>query len=108
MNAGPSECVILIDEMFEYTGVDLQLGNEVEVRIADADSTSQTAGSSAVGMSQSGTRTVFRGYISLIENNVEGQKEESRCASPWLLYPLGTDYLKSSAATTLYSHSRTG
>lgn len=108
INAGPSECVILIDEMFEYTGGDLQLGNEVEVRIADADSTNQTAGSSAVGLSQSGTRTVFRGYISLIENIVEGQKEEILVHLLGYYTFLGTDYLKSAAATTLYSHGSNG
>lgn len=100
VNSGPSECVLRLAKAFDYSGTDVVLGNDVELRIADKDTVAQ--------VSDFATRMIYRGYISLIERTAEGPKEEI------IIYVLGyytllsLDVLKNSAQTTLYSHSSTG
>lgn len=100
INAGPSECVIRLAAVFDYSGVDLLLGNDVELRVSDKDT--------VVQVSDSATRIVYRGYISLIERDVNGPSEQVTVHLLGYYTLLSLDYLKNGSQTTLYSESGAG
>lgn len=101
LNGGLSECILKTDKVFDYSGTDLLLGNDVEIRIIDKDTVAQLSeGSKSV--------IVYRGYISLIEREVDGQSESVSIHLLGYYTLLALDILKNSTQTTLYSNSTTG
>lgn len=100
LNGGLSECVIQTNTAFDYSGGELSLGNDVEIRITDKDTILQTGDSAA--------RVIYRGYISLIERDVDGPTEAVRVHLLGYYTRLSTDILKNSTQTTLYSNSTAG
>jgi len=65
INGGFGECIIILGEKFDYAGEDLLLGNDIEILISDKDTISDAGG----------YRTIYKGYISLIEPYINGKKE---------------------------------
>lgn len=100
LNGGPGECVIQTDMPFDYGGNDLILGNDIEIRISDVDTVAQTG--------NMGARTIYKGYISLIERDADGQSEGVTVHILGYYTLLTLDVLKNGAQTTLYSNSSTG
>ena len=100
LNGGPSECVLETAVAFDYSGGELSLYNQVEVRIFDRD-TSTLTGDAA-------SRIVYRGYISLIERDVDGARESVRIHLLGYYTLLSLDILKNGAQTTLYSYGTSG
>ncbi len=100
LNAGPSECVLQLAKVFDYSGTDLILGNDVELRVSDKDTVAQ--------VSDSATRIVYRGYISLIEREADGPSEQVTVHLLGYYTLLSLDVLKNSLQTTLYSESSAG
>lgn len=98
LNGGPSECIIDYAVPFDYDGADLREGNDVELVISDADT--QLA---AVEDGTYGARPIYRGYISLIERNIDGNNERVRVHVLGYYTLLSLDVLKSGSQTTLYS-----
>ena len=100
LNGGLSECVIQTDMMFDYSGNDLVLGNDIEIRIVDKDTVALAGDAGAV--------IVYRGYISFIEREVDGAKESVKIHLLGYYTLLALDILKNGAQTTLYSYSTDG
>lgn len=100
LDAGLGECVVVTDMAFDYAGADLLLGNDVEIRISDVDTANDN--------SNAKSRIIYKGYISLIERDVEGQTEGVTVHMVGYYTLLALDVLKNSAQTTLYSNSSTG
>jgi len=101
LDGGPGECIISLDKAFDYGGNDLLVGNEVEIRISDKDTLSNVwRGDKA--------RTIYRGYISLIERNIDGHKESVTVHLLGFYTLLSLDILKNGAQTTLYSDAAAG
>ena len=96
LNAGLAECVFELGEEFDYDGNDLLVGNDVELIVADADTTSG-------GHDGSGTRLIYKGYISLIERVVDHSSEKIIVHLLGYYTLLSLDVLKSGTQTTLYS-----
>jgi len=104
LNAGCGECVINMAVPFDYDGQELALGNDVEIRISDKDT---IAGSLAL-QDTAGSKVIYTGYISLIERNVQGEREGLTVHMLGHYTKLQTDILKNSAQTTLYSKTYVG
>lgn len=102
LNAGVGEAVIKIPVPFDYSGADLSVGNDIEMRVSDLDtlniSTQDTANS----------RIIYRGYISLIERDINGPNEEVTVHILGYYTRLSLDVLKNSTQTTLYSNNTSG
>lgn len=88
---GLGECVLTLPYRFDYSGSDLVLGNTVELRISDEDTVT------------TGARTIYRGYISLIEREIDGSIEQTRVHLLGDYTLLSLDFLKNSSHTTLYT-----
>lgn len=101
VNGGPGECVLALPLAFDYAGSDVSYGNDVELRVSDVD----TMAAKAPG---DPTVTIYRGYISLVERNVDGANEKLVVHLLGYYTRLGTDILKNGTQTTLYSRSTTG
>jgi hypothetical protein len=102
LNGGLGECVIQTDMKFDYSGTDLILGNDIEIRIVDKDTTA------ALNPEGSNSVIVYRGYISLIERDVDGHSESVQIHMLGYYTLLALDFLKNGTQTTLYSNSSTG
>ena len=102
INAGPGECVIDLPLDFDYGGIDVNPGNDVEIRISDRDTLVQETGDAVR------TITIYKGYISLIERNIEGEKEYVTVHMLGYYTLLAMDILKDAAQTTLYSKATDG
>lgn len=104
LNAGVGECIITLGRAFDYSGQDLSLGNDIEVIVSDRDTAEvgYTPGDPA--------RTIYQGYISLIETVVEGGQESIYVHVLGHYTRLSLDYLKdtSGSTLTLYSDTTTG
>ena len=100
LNGGLSELVLQTDKAFDYSGSELVLKNEVEIRIADKDTVALTGNASS--------RIIYRGYISMIDREVDGPREIVRIHVLGFYTLLSIDVLKNSAQTSLYSNSTTG
>lgn len=101
LNGGVGECVITLNEIFDYNGPEIYEGNDIEIRISDKD----TIGSS----NAMNTRTIYIGYISLIEREVNSSGKENcviHCLGHYTKLEL--DILKDGTQTTLYSNSTDG
>jgi hypothetical protein len=101
LNAGPGECVLSLPLSFDYDGLDLKTGNDVEINVIDADSSTHE-------FDGAGTRLIYKGYISLVERSVTGPKETVQVHLLGYYTQLALDILKSGSQTTLYSHATTG
>lgn len=99
LDGGLSECVIKLDKVFDYSGGDLILGNDIEVRISDKDT---------VVVAGNGSRIVYRGYISMIERNIDGHGEGVTVHVLGYYTLLALDILKNGSQTTLYSDTTNG
>ena len=103
LNAGLGECIIRLDKIFDYSGNDLVLGNYVEILIADKDTCDPTKQSG-----DSNARSIYQGYISLIEREAVGGKETVIVHLLGHYTKLALDILKDGVQTTLYSHAANG
>ena len=92
--------MLKLPKVFDYSGTDLILGNDIELRVADKDTVAQT--------SDSATRIVYRGYISLIERDVNGPSEQVTVHLLGYYTLLSLDVLKNASQTTLYSEASAG
>ena len=101
INGGIGECIIQLAEPFDYGEKDLDIGNDVEIRICDRDTLADTT-------SGDRSRIIYRGYISLIEREITGPKESIRVHLLGYYTRLGTDFLKNAEYTTLYSEPTAG
>lgn len=101
LNGGVGECVIQTDAVFDDASLALQLGNDVEIRISDKDTATEVSATAP-------DKTIYRGYISMIERGVQGQSESVIIHVLGYYTLLATDILKDSTQTKLYSKSTTG
>lgn len=104
LNGGPSECVITYNVAFDYSGADLREGNDVELVISDTDTLGQDENGLPYGM----TRTIYKGYISLIERDLDGANENVTIHLLGYYTLLALDVLKDSDQSTMYSNTTTG
>jgi hypothetical protein len=103
LNAGPGECVLTLARPFDYDKNDVAEGNDVEIIVSDADTTDSFGDSDNFS-----ARTVYRGYISLVERNLNGADESIKITLLGYYTRLALDILKSASQTTLYSHATSG
>lgn len=103
LNAGPGECVLTLAVPFDYDGPDVAVGNDVLIRVADIDTTDDDGDHDGFG-----SRTIYRGYISMVERQVDGEVESVLVHLLGYYTLLGTDLLKNGTQTTLYSNSAAG
>jgi hypothetical protein len=102
LNSGPGECIVTRAVPFDYDGGDLREGNEVRLTVTDRDTRDFTdEGEFNVG-------TIYRGYISLIEREIDAQSEVVTVHLLGYYTLLSLDVLKNGSQTTLYSKSTTG
>lgn len=101
LNGGVGECVIGYGVEFDYDGQDLREGNDVEILLRDGDTLDDA---DALG----GTRTIYKGYISLIERTINGSGEQVTVHILGYSTLLSLDILRDGDQTTLYSHDTTG
>jgi hypothetical protein len=90
LNGGSGECIIRYAVPFDYDGADLREGNEVELIIADRDTRPLITQDGMYG-----TRTVYRGYISLIKREMDQGGEIVSVHLLGYYTLLGMDVLKS-------------
>ena len=103
LNGGCSECVIQCAVPFDYDGADLREGNQVDLVISDGDTVAAIEEDGTFN-----TRLIYRGYISLIERDMDGSSETVTAHLLGFYTLLSIDVLKSSAQTTLYSKPTVG
>lgn len=96
LDGGPGECVFSLGVAFDYSSNDLAVGNDVEIIVSDAD----TLANSVYGL---GARIVYKGYISLVERDVNGSREGVTVHLLGYYTLLGLDTLKNGTQTTLYT-----
>ena len=102
INAGPGECVIELPLHFDYGGNDINEGNDIEITLSDRDTLANPNGQNIK------TITIYKGYISLIEREIDGAKESVIVHILGYYTLLGLDILKSADQTTLYSKDADG
>lgn len=100
LNAGIGECVLRVPFRFDYGGGDLNLGNRIDLVVSDRDTVANP--------SDSGSRVIYRGYISLIERDANGAQELVTVHLLGYYTLLALDILKNGTQTTLYSTSSGG
>lgn len=100
INAGLGECIVDLGEDFDYSGVEVNVGNIVEILISDKES--------VVSNESQGYKLIYRGYISIFEPIIENGKERTVLTVLGNYTRLSLDLLKDSAQTKLYTHSTTG
>lgn len=98
INGGLGECIIELGKLFDYSGSDLQVGNNIEIIIADTDTQDDV----------DGFKIVYSGYISLINHWVRGKEEGVTVHVLGHYTKLALDVLKNGTQTTLYSDSTAG
>ena len=98
LNGGLGDCLIELGEVVTYSGVDLDLNNEVRIIITDTDT---------IGTSD-GEKLIYSGYIS---NYVPWINSSGEGINVFLLgyyTKLAQDVLKNGDITTFYSDTTTG
>lgn len=103
LNGGLGECVLKVDVPFDYDGLDMREGNNVEIVVVDEQSTNDTAKDSGFG-----NIPIYKGYISLIERNVSTREDWPVVHLLGYYTLLGLDVLKNSTQTTLYTAATGG
>lgn len=101
LNGGAGECVFGLPFAFDYDGAELREGNDVEILLRDADSLSDPDIPFTV-------RSIFKGYISLIERDASATAETVTVHLLGYYTLLALDVFQSGSQTTLYSNSTTG
>jgi hypothetical protein len=101
INGGIGECVIKLDKAFDYSAGDVAIGNDVEMRISDKDTVDNVNNPDS-------SRTIYRGYISLIEREVVGAREQVTIHLLGYYTKLSLDILKDGTQATLYSDATDG
>jgi hypothetical protein len=99
MGAEINECVINLNKKFDYSGVELALGNFVEI---------WAYGSNITTNESLTEKLIFKGFISLIQPYLDRKKEgiSVRCLSH--ASRLSSDILKDGTTTTLFTDTSTG
>lgn len=100
LNGGAGECVITYAVNFDYNGQDLAENNDVELWISDADTLADT---SQDHLAFANAKLIYKGYISLIERDIDGSSETVTVHILGYYTRLDLDILKSTTQTTLYS-----
>lgn len=100
IDSGPSECIVVLDKTFGSIDTTVVEGNDVEIRIEDADTIA--SGMNGTDMS---SRIIYNGYISLIERDASPQSEKVTVHMLGYYTRLGLDVLKNGSQTTLYSYA---
>ncbi len=98
INGGLGECIIEFGKVFDYSGSDLQVGNNIEIIISDSDT---------VGVLD-GYKIIYSGYISMINPWIKGNDEGVTVHILGHYTKLALDVLKNGTQTTLYSDSSAG
>jgi len=101
LNAGPGECLITLPENFDYSEVDVNEGNFVDIEVSDWDTqNAKTPGDPTV--------LIYSGYISRTWSRIDESGEKLEITLLGHYTKLGTDVLKNGAQTTLYSEPTAG
>lgn len=95
INSGLGECLVTLGEKMDYEGLDLALGNILEVLVADKNTSE-------------GYERVYSGYISMIEPIIDGFQEEILVHTLGHHTKLSLDILKDGNQVVLYSDPTTG
>ena len=96
---GVEECIFELGKGFNYGGNDLKLGNFIEIGIS----------SPSIVLAETLTvKTIYKGFISMIEPYMDGKKEGITVHCLSHASRLASDILKNGADTTLYTDSATG
>lgn len=101
LNGGLGPCVLTLARPFDYSDVDVSLGNEIEIRVSDKSTI-------ANGAYPDGAVTIYRGYISAVDRSVDGGKETLAVTLLGFYTLLAVDVLKDGSQTTLYSNTSAG
>jgi hypothetical protein len=96
INSGLGECLITLMEKIDYQGPELNLGNGIDIYIADDDTVNLDP------------RKIYSGYISMIEPRIDGTSENIIVHALGHYTKLSVDYLKNGDQITLYSDSTAG
>lgn len=99
IGADVNECVISLNKAFDYSGVELALGNFIEILAYGSNITSNESLTE---------KLIFKGFISLVEPFLNGKKEgiTVRCLSH--ASRLSSDLMKDGTTTTLFTDTSTG
>lgn len=99
IGADVNECVLSLNKTFDYGGVELALGNFIEIWAYGSNITSNESLTE---------RLIFKGFISLIEPYMNGKKEgiTIRCLSH--ASRLSSDIMKNGTTTTLFTDVSAG
>ncbi len=95
INSGLGECVIELGEKMDYEGVDLALGNILDVLVADKNT-------------KNGYERIYSGYISMIEPIIDGYREKVLVHVLGHHTKLSLDILKDGSQVVLYSDTTNG
>jgi hypothetical protein len=95
INSGLGECLITLGEKMDYQGIDLSLGNILDILVADKNT-------------EGGYERVYSGYISMIEPIIDGYKEEVLVHALGHHTKLSLDILKNGSQIILYSNTTNG
>lgn len=98
LNAGAGECEIELNAAFDYAGSDLQLGNRIDVYVADLET---------IGTID-GEKLIYRGYVSAIMPRTGGRDENVAIRIIGYYTKMSVDFLKNAAQTTLYTDENDG
>ena len=102
LNGGVGEAIVRLPFPFDYAGADINLGNDVEIRIIDGDTLSG-------GGDANNSLIIYSGYISMVERDISEQNSEGIVIHLLGYYTkMSLDILKNGAQTTLYSYGSTG
>lgn len=103
LNGGLGECVLKLPKKLSYDGIDVSVGNDVQLFVADENSTDDTNQSDNMGV-----RRIYRGFISSVERWANSRGEGITVTLLGYYTLLSSDILKDVAQTTLYSNSTAG
>lgn len=102
LNGGQGECVLKLALPFDYSGNDVQEGNDVQLRVVDGETLEG-------GLPDAdGSMLIYGGYISLVERQVSGDGEAVIVHVLGYYTRLALDILKNGSQTTLYSKATDG
>lgn len=96
INSGLGECLITLGEKIDYQGIELKLGNTIDIYISDKDTTDE------------GFIRIYSGYISMIEPAIDGSKEGILVHAIGHYTKLSLDILKNGSQVVLYSDTTNG
>lgn len=101
INAGQGECVLEIARQFDDTGIDIEIGTNIDIFVSDDDTSSETD-------SVSVAKRIYSGYISIVEPTVGSGRERIVLHLLGHYTRLSLDVLKNGTTTTLNTNATTG